>query len=95
MSPWEGADYVLPGDEKAATPPVSDPKTTGKPSQTGAGAKADEEAADKVSAGAPAEDDSEIDETAPEPTEDREDRSEREGKARDTKSATEPKEKGE
>jgi len=21
MSPWEGADYVLPGDEKAATPP--------------------------------------------------------------------------
>ncbi|AKM07380.1 NADH-quinone oxidoreductase subunit C [Pelagerythrobacter marensis] len=95
MSPWEGADYVLPGDEKAATPPVSDPKTTGKPSQTGAGAKADEEAADKVSAGAPAEDDSEIDETAPEPTEDREDRSEREGKARDTKAATEPKEKGE
>ena len=39
MSPWEGADYVLPGDEKAATSPVADPKTTEKPSDTGAGAK--------------------------------------------------------
>jgi len=36
MSPWEGADYVLPGDEKAETPPVADPKTTEKPSDTGA-----------------------------------------------------------
>lgn len=25
MSPWEGADYVLPGDEKAATPPPPAP----------------------------------------------------------------------
>ena len=25
MSPWEGADYVLPGDEKAATPPPPPP----------------------------------------------------------------------
>ena len=31
MSPWEGADYVLPGDEKAATPPVDDPKVTRSP----------------------------------------------------------------
>jgi len=56
MSPWEGADYVLPGDEKSqapATPPVNDPKTTDKPSDTGAGAKADAAAADKVASGAP------------------------------------------
>ncbi len=53
MSPWEGADYVLPGDEKViksgqpprGTPPqVNDPKTTEKPSQTGAGAAANEAA---------------------------------------------------
>ncbi|MEO6041194.1 MAG: NADH-quinone oxidoreductase subunit C [Croceibacterium sp.] len=58
MSPWEGADYVLPGDEKAAaappTPPVADPKTTDKPADTGAGAKANEEAAKKVAPPAPA-----------------------------------------
>lgn len=53
MSPWEGADYVLPGDEKAATPPVADPKTTEKPSDTGAGAKTDAKAAEKVSGGSP------------------------------------------
>ena len=53
MSPWEGADYVLPGDEKAATPPVADPKTTDKPSDTGAGAKTDAKSAEKVSDGAP------------------------------------------
>ncbi|WP_343032672.1 NADH-quinone oxidoreductase subunit C [Sphingorhabdus profundilacus] len=53
LSPWEGADYVLPGDEKViksnepprGTPPqVNDPKTTDKPSQTGAGAAANVEA---------------------------------------------------
>ena len=53
LSPWEGADYPLPGDEKViksgepprGTPPqVNDPKTTEKPSQTGAGAAANEEA---------------------------------------------------
>ncbi len=55
MSPWEGAQYVLPGDEKApATPPVAQPKTTDTPAQTGAGAKANQAAADKQSAGAPA-----------------------------------------
>ena len=55
MSPWEGAQYVLPGDEKApATLPVAQPKTTDTPAQTGAGAKANEAAADKQSAGAPA-----------------------------------------
>ena len=47
MSPWEGADYILPGDEKAAapaapTPPAAapTPKTTESPAQTGEG-KAD------------------------------------------------------
>jgi NADH-quinone oxidoreductase subunit C len=53
LSPWEGADYILPGDEKViksgepprGTPPqVNDPKTTDKPSQSGAGAAANEEA---------------------------------------------------
>ncbi|MES2699955.1 MAG: NADH-quinone oxidoreductase subunit C [Pseudomonadota bacterium] len=48
MSPWEGADYVLPGDEKAAQtpapPPVNDPKTTDKKADTGAGDKANAEA---------------------------------------------------
>ena len=68
MSPWEGADYVLPGDEKAVTPPPAPapvatapvtggpakadvPKTTEKPADTGAGAKADAAAAKQVDAG--------------------------------------------
>ncbi|MCW1986089.1 UNVERIFIED_ORG: NADH-quinone oxidoreductase subunit C [Sphingomonas sp. R1F5B] len=48
MSPWEGADYVLPGDEKAAQAaapaPVATPKDTPTPAQTGAGAAANKEA---------------------------------------------------
>lgn len=70
MSPWEGAEYILPGDEKAqgeapgaptpvpaggaapqpATAPAAaaTPKTTEKPSDTGAGARADKEAAKPV-----------------------------------------------
>ena len=95
MSPWEGADYVLPGDEKADTPPVDDPKVTEKPSDTGAGAKADKEAAEKVSKGAPTTEESGTDAPPPpEPTEDREDRPAREGKTTDTAEATEPKEDG-
>ncbi|HKX76896.1 MAG TPA: NADH-quinone oxidoreductase subunit C [Novosphingobium sp.] len=51
MSPWEGADYVLPGDEKAAeaapAPPVAQPKTTDTPAKTGAGEPANEKAAEK------------------------------------------------
>ena len=91
MSPWEGADYVLPGDEKADTPPVDDPKVTEGPEDTGAGEKTDEHAAEKVSEGAPAEKDSGEDSTPPpDPTEDREDRSARKGKTTDTKAATEP-----
>ncbi|MXO61789.1 NADH-quinone oxidoreductase subunit C [Qipengyuania oceanensis] len=89
MSPWEGADYVLPGDEKADTPPVDEPKTTESPAQTGAGAKTDAKAEEKVSAGAPAEEDSNVESEAPDPTEDRPDRKEREGKTTDTKAATE------
>ncbi len=65
MSPWEGAQYVLPGDEKVQgqapgaptppapppsppappSPPVATPKTTEKPSQTGAGEPANAQAA--------------------------------------------------
>jgi len=59
MSPWEGAKYVLPGDEKApaaptppappppppAPPPTNTPKTTEKPAQTGAGEPANTDAA--------------------------------------------------
>lgn len=94
MSPWEGADYVLPGDEKADSPPVDDPKTTEKASETGAGAKTDAKAAEKVSDAAPAEKDSGVEDAgAPDPTEDRKDREEREASGRDTKGATEPDEK--
>ena len=46
LSPWEGADYELPGDEKSrGAPTVAEPKTTEKPADTGAGAKANEAAA--------------------------------------------------
>ena len=48
LSPWEGADYILPGDEntgedagKAAPPPT--PKTTDTATQTGAGKAANKE----------------------------------------------------
>ena len=91
MSPWEGADYVLPGDEKAAMPPIDEPKTTEKPSDTGAGAKTDKHAAEKVSKAAPAEKDADVDAPAPEPTEDQPKRAKRKGKTTDTAKATEPK----
>jgi len=47
LMPWEGPDYVLPGDEKAAAPPAPPPptpQTTDKPADTGAGKPADEQA---------------------------------------------------
>lgn len=91
MSPWEGADYVLPGDEKADMPPVDEPKTTEKTSDTGAGAKTDKHAAEKVSKAAPAEKDADVDAPAPEPTEDQPKRAKRKGKTTDTAKATEPK----
>ena len=100
MSPWEGADYVLPGDEKAAeqaaAPKVDEPKTTEKPGQTGAGAKADAKAAKTQSAPAPAEKDAGAKPGEPEATEDRPDRPAREGKVQDTPASTEvKKEEGE
>lgn len=54
LSPWEGADYVLPGDEKSrGEPTVTEVKTTEKTSQSGAGAKTDANAAKSVSPGSP------------------------------------------
>lgn len=99
LSPWEGADYVLPGDEKAegdagapGAPPVDEPKTTDSPEDTGAGPKADKKAAKRQSAGAPAEDGTTIEgPDAPEPTEDRPDEPARKGKSADTAKATQPK----
>lgn len=86
MSPWEGADYVLPGDEKApaapppsppaaaapAPPPVATPKTTDKPADTGAGAAANAEAPKKVAkAKAAPKATKQAEPKAPAPTEDR------------------------
>jgi NADH-quinone oxidoreductase subunit C len=64
LSPWEGADHELPGDEKSrGAPTVNEVKTTEKTSQTGAGAaanaaatkrtSADQKASDKDAPGAP------------------------------------------
>ncbi|MBU1605202.1 MAG: NADH-quinone oxidoreductase subunit C [Alphaproteobacteria bacterium] len=102
LSPWEGADYVLPGDEKAEVPPVDEVKTTDSTQDTGAGKKTDEKAAEHVAPaklrsgiagqgdGEPAPVDSDIDEPgAPDPTEDRLDQPARENTAKDTDGATE------
>jgi len=55
MSPWEGADYVLPGDEKAApapppagSAPPPPPAVTHKSADTGAGEPANTDAAKKI-----------------------------------------------
>ncbi|WP_338245121.1 NADH-quinone oxidoreductase subunit C [Aurantiacibacter hainanensis] len=94
MSPWEGADYVLPGDEKADMPPVDEPTTTESPKQTGAGKKTDEKAEEHVSAGAPAEEETGKDDPgAPEATENQPDREPSKGDVTDTKGATEPEDK--
>ncbi len=57
MSPWEGAEYILPGDEKADAPPVEMPKATESAKQTGAGEKADDKAAKGTDADPPKMDD--------------------------------------
>ena len=47
LMPWQTPEYVLPGDEKAnvsPAPPPPTPKTTEKPSDTGAGKPADVQA---------------------------------------------------
>jgi NADH-quinone oxidoreductase subunit C len=56
MSPWEGAEYILPGDEKAAAPtpppapPPATPKTTETKADTGAGEPANTKAAETSAA---------------------------------------------
>ena len=69
MSPWEGADYVLPGDEKAGMPPVEVAKTTEKKGDSGAGEPTNGKAAEKVSPPPPAVNDTGKPEPgAPKPT---------------------------
>ncbi len=87
-SPWEGADYPLPGDEKATVPPVVEVKTTESPKQTGAGAKADAKAAEKVAPEKPAAKKTKTAEPgAPKPTESRPARKPRAEKVATTKAA--------
>ena len=94
MSPWEGAEYVLPGDEKADTPPVDEPKTTESTKDTGAGKAANKKAAKTVSKGAPAKESGGKAAKPPKPTEDQPAKKPRKGKATDTKAATKPKKGG-
>ncbi len=107
VSPWEGADYILPGDEKAAEapppPPVAQAKTTEKPEQTGSGEKTDAKSKKKVARGSaaktanpgsgePVPEETAVDEPgAPRPTEDRPARAARKAKSPDTAGATQPK----
>lgn len=92
LSPWEGSDYVLPGDEKADAPNVDKPKVTEKVGDSGADQDTNEEAAEDTDAVPP--DMIEIDvtneEIAPDPTEDRPDRAPSKGDVQDTKAATQP-----
>ncbi len=92
LSPWEGSDYVLPGDEKADAPNVDKPKVTEKVGDSGADQDTNEEAAEDTDAVPP--DMIEIDvtneEIAPDPTEDRPDRKPSKGDVQDTKAATQP-----
>lgn len=101
-SPWEGADYVLPGDEKAEEPPVKEVKTTESRQQTGAGPRTDKEAAKHVARGTatgnvagqgdgePVPEETDIPEpAAPDPTEGRPERPARQGKSYDTPDSTE------
>ncbi|MEY4160086.1 MAG: hypothetical protein RLZZ136_707 [Pseudomonadota bacterium] len=50
MSPWEGADYVLPGDEKAAPPPPPPAPPAAKPAEPAAVVKAKKAPAKKAAA---------------------------------------------
>lgn len=61
LSPWEGSDYALPGDEKADTPPqVDKPKVTETSEDTGADEKTDKKAAEGTDAVPPGMDEAEI-----------------------------------
>ncbi len=66
MSPWEGAEYVLPGDEKAEAPDVDKPKTTEDKNDTGADPKTDKKAAKGTKADPPAMKDEEKSESGKE-----------------------------
>jgi NADH-quinone oxidoreductase subunit C len=78
MSPWEGADYILPGDEKAPAPAAQaaapTPKATESKADTGAGEKANEKAVEKESAPAPAKTEDGKAPEAPKETESRPDK---------------------
>lgn len=93
MSPWEGADYILPGDEKAAEtpapPPVDKPKVTEKAGDSGAGQGTNDKAEEKVAA-PPAKKTEGGDADAPKPTESRPGKAPRKGKRKDTSKATQP-----
>jgi len=102
-SPWEGADYPLPGDEKATMPPVKEVKVTEKPIETGAGPATDAKAAQHVARastdstvsgqghGDPVPEDTKISAPgAPEPTEDRAGQPPRQVGAPETPGATSP-----
>jgi NADH-quinone oxidoreductase subunit C len=95
MSPWEGADYTLPGDEKAvqAPPPPAPapavPKTTDKPADTGAGKAASKVAAKKVAAPGAPKATAKKEPGAPKPTSSRPARKPRK-KAADAKPSTAP-----
>lgn len=99
LSPWEGADYTLPGDEKAGdltkgAPPIDDPKVTEGPEDTGAGPNATDRAEEGTAAVPPdmIELDITDDDRAPDPTENRPDREPSKGDVRGTKAATQPEE---
>ena len=53
MSPWEGADYTLPGDEKAATPPPPPPAPAPTPAPAAKAADKPKKAAAPKKATAP------------------------------------------
>ena len=96
MSPWEGADYVMPGEETAVqTPPPaaaapSTPKTTDKPADTGAGKATNKAATKKVAAPGAPKATAKKESGAPKPTSSRPDRKPRK-KSADAKPSTAPK----
>lgn len=107
LSPWEGANYPLPGDEKAKMPATDEPKVTDKPGVSGAGEPNDSKANQRVGEGRTAmgtvsgqgqgdvvqKDTGQPAPGAPDPTEDRPDRASRIGGTKDTPAATEPESK--
>ena len=93
LSPWEGSDYELPGDEKSrGEPHVDKPKVTESTDDTGAGDAANEAAAETTEALPPDMVEVEIseEEIAPDATESRPDRAASQGDVADTKAATKP-----